>query len=73
MLRAFDSSSSRAQEEVVKALSGLAPDMPYQLLKDAIMPRVVGLCLRTTSLVVRWVRGEGGCQGSVAGWLGVDG
>lgn len=27
--------------------------MPYQLLRDSLMPRVVGLCLRTTSLVVR--------------------
>lgn len=53
MLRAFDSANSRAQEELLRALSTLAPEMPYQLLRDAIMPRVVALCLRTTSLVVR--------------------
>jgi hypothetical protein len=27
--------------------------MPYALLRESLMPRVVGLCLRTTSLVVR--------------------
>lgn len=34
-------------------LQKLAPDMPYQLLRESLMPRVIGLCLRTTSLVVR--------------------
>ncbi|WIA29467.1 hypothetical protein OEZ86_011968 [Tetradesmus obliquus] len=53
MLRAFDSNSTRAQEETLKALQRLAPDMPYALLREQLMPRVVGLCLRTTSLVVR--------------------
>ncbi|WIA09380.1 hypothetical protein OEZ85_008786 [Tetradesmus obliquus] len=53
MLRAFDSNSTRAQEETLKALQRLAPDMPYALLRQQLMPRVVGLCLRTTSLVVR--------------------
>jgi 23S rRNA-/tRNA-specific pseudouridylate synthase len=27
--------------------------MPYALLRESLMPRVEGLCLRTTSLVVR--------------------
>lgn len=58
MLRAFDSPNTRTQEELLKGLYRLAPDMPYSLLKDNLMPRVVGLCLRTTSLVVRWGRGE---------------
>lgn len=54
MLRAFDSPNSRTQEELLKCLHTLTPhDMPYAVLKDTVMPRVVGLCLRTTSLVVR--------------------
>eukprot|EP00879_Flechtneria_rotunda_P005950 GHRR01006256.1.p1 GENE.GHRR01006256.1~~GHRR01006256.1.p1 ORF type:complete len:896 (+),score=358.33 GHRR01006256.1:953-3640(+) len=53
MLRAFDSNNTKAQEETLKALQKLAPDMPYTLLKDQLIPRVVALCLRTTSLVVR--------------------
>eukprot|EP00775_Hariotina_reticulata_P010443 gene10443-10601_t len=53
MLRAFDSSNTRAQEETLKALQQLAPDMSYSLLREQLTPRVVGLCLRTTSLVVR--------------------
>lgn len=36
-----------------RCLQRLAPEMPYTLLRESLMPRVVGLCLRTTSLVVR--------------------
>jgi hypothetical protein len=53
MLRGFDSTNTRTQEELLKGLHRLAADMPYSLIKDGVMPRVVGLCLRTTSLVVR--------------------
>ncbi|KAF8073098.1 Scyl2 [Scenedesmus sp. PABB004] len=53
MLRAFDSTNTRAQEETLKALQRLAPELPYALLRESLMPRVVALCLRTTSLVVR--------------------
>jgi hypothetical protein len=53
MLRGFESPNTRTQEELLKGLHRLAADMPYTLIKDSIMPRVVGLCLRTTSLVVR--------------------
>jgi hypothetical protein len=56
MLRAFESSNTRAQEELLRALVALAPDLPYALLREAIMPRVVAMCLRTTSLVVRRAR-----------------
>lgn len=31
----------------------LAPELHYALLREQLMPRVVALCLRTTSLVVR--------------------
>lgn len=55
MLRGFDSPNTRCQEELLRGLHALAADMPYALIKDTLMPRVVGLCLRTTSLVVRWV------------------
>lgn len=42
-----------AAAAVCCCLQRLAPDMPYALLREQLMPRVVGLCLRTTSLVVR--------------------
>jgi hypothetical protein len=49
MLRAFDSNNTRAQEETLKALQQLAPDMSYNLLREQLTPRVVRLPLNCTA------------------------
>lgn len=42
LLRACDSASTKTQEEVLRGLRGSALDLPYQVLRDALMPKVRG-------------------------------
>ncbi len=53
ILRACDSPNPKAQEEVLKNIPRLVLDMDYNMLKDTLVPKMVAMCLRTTSAVVR--------------------
>ncbi|KAL8167086.1 hypothetical protein V2J09_008585 [Rumex salicifolius] len=53
LVRAYDDSDTRLQEEVLKKTVSLASHLDSQLVKQAIMPRVHSLALRTTVAAVR--------------------
>lgn len=53
LVRAFDETDSRLQEEVLKKTLSLAKQLDLQLVKQAILPRVHGLALKTTVAAVR--------------------
>ncbi|XP_040931170.1 protein kinase domain-containing protein ppk32 isoform X2 [Gossypium hirsutum] len=52
-VRAYDDSDSRIQEEVLRKSAFLAKQLDLQLVKQAILPRIHGLALKTTVAVVR--------------------
>ncbi|XP_022883845.1 SCY1-like protein 2 [Olea europaea var. sylvestris] len=51
--RAYDETDARLQEEVLKKTVLLAKKLDVQLVKQAILPRVHGLALKTTIAAVR--------------------
>ncbi|XP_022886294.1 SCY1-like protein 2 [Olea europaea var. sylvestris] len=51
--RAYDETDARLQEEVLKKTVSLAKKLDVQLVKQAILPRVHGLALKTTIAAVR--------------------
>ncbi|KAL0919957.1 hypothetical protein M5K25_009049 [Dendrobium thyrsiflorum] len=53
LVRAYDDSDPRTQEEVLRRTLTLARQLDMQLVKQAILPRVHGLALRTTVAAVR--------------------
>ncbi|GAB2290567.1 SCY1-like protein 2 A [Dionaea muscipula] len=53
LIRAYDDTDPRLQEEVLKKTVSLAKHLDPQLVKQAILPRVHGLALRTTVAAVR--------------------
>ncbi|PHT34254.1 hypothetical protein CQW23_26054 [Capsicum baccatum] len=53
LVRAYDDTDPRLQEEVLKKTVALAKQLDLQLVKQAIMPRVHGLTLKTTVAAVR--------------------
>ncbi|GAB4845532.1 SCY1-like protein 2 A [Ancistrocladus abbreviatus] len=53
LVRAYDDTDPRLQEEVLKKTVSLAKHLDLQLVKQAILPRVHGLALRTTVAAVR--------------------
>ncbi|XP_010063716.2 SCY1-like protein 2 [Eucalyptus grandis] len=53
LVRAYDDSDARIQEEVLKKSAFLAKQLDISLVKQAILPRVHGLALRTTVAAVR--------------------
>ncbi|XP_020591543.1 SCY1-like protein 2 [Phalaenopsis equestris] len=53
LVRAYDDSDTRIQEEVLRRTLPLARQLEMQLVKQAILPRVHGLALRTTVAAVR--------------------
>ncbi|KAL3324436.1 hypothetical protein AABB24_038538 [Solanum stoloniferum] len=53
LVRAYDDTYPRLQEEVLKKTLALAKQLDLQLVKQAIMPRVHGLALKTTVAAVR--------------------
>lgn len=53
LVRAYDDTDPRLQEEVLKRTVSLAKHLDRQLVKQAIVPRVHGLALRTTIAAVR--------------------
>ncbi|KAJ8530979.1 hypothetical protein K7X08_025710 [Anisodus acutangulus] len=53
LVRAYDDTDPRLQEEVLKKTVALAKQLDLQLVKQAIMPRVHGLALKTTVAAVR--------------------
>ncbi|XP_075110996.1 SCY1-like protein 2 B [Nicotiana tabacum] len=53
LVRAYDDTDPRLQEEVLKKTLPLAKQLDVQLVKQAIMPRVHGLALKTTVAAVR--------------------
>ncbi|KAH1105633.1 hypothetical protein J1N35_009401 [Gossypium stocksii] len=52
-VRAYDDSDSRIQEEVLRKSAFLAKQLDLQLVKQAILPRIHGLALKTTVAAVR--------------------
>ncbi|TYH07931.1 hypothetical protein ES288_A08G274100v1 [Gossypium darwinii] len=52
-VRAYDDSDSSIQEEVLRKSAFLAKQLDLQLVKQAILPRIHGLALKTTVAVVR--------------------
>ncbi|CAI0556334.1 unnamed protein product [Linum tenue] len=53
LVRAYDDTDPRIQEEVLKKSVSLAKQLDPQLVKQAILPRVHGLALKTTVAAVR--------------------
>ncbi|KAH8490042.1 hypothetical protein Peur_065584 [Populus x canadensis] len=53
LVRAYDDTDPRIQEEVLRKSSFLAKQLDVQLVKQAILPRVHGLALKTTVAAVR--------------------
>ncbi|KAF2290553.1 hypothetical protein GH714_014377 [Hevea brasiliensis] len=53
LVRAYDDTDPRIQEEVLKKSSSLAKQLDVQLVKHSILPRVHGLALKTTVAAVR--------------------
>ncbi|KAL2497530.1 Protein kinase family protein with ARM repeat domain [Abeliophyllum distichum] len=53
LVRAYDETDARLQEEVLKKTVTLAKQLDVQLVKQAILPRVHGLALKTTVAAVR--------------------
>ncbi|XP_059449975.1 SCY1-like protein 2 A [Corylus avellana] len=53
IVRAYDDNDARIQEEVLKKSVSLAKQLDPQLAKQAILPRVHGLALKTTVAAVR--------------------
>ncbi|XP_059629710.1 SCY1-like protein 2 A [Cornus florida] len=53
VVRAYDDNDSRMQEEALKKTVTLAKQLDAQLVKQAILPRVHGLALKTTVAAVR--------------------
>ncbi|CAL1351933.1 unnamed protein product [Linum trigynum] len=53
LVRAYDDTDTRIQEEVLKKSVSLAKQLDPQLVKQAILPRVHGLALKTTVAAVR--------------------
>ncbi|CAI9757785.1 unnamed protein product [Fraxinus pennsylvanica] len=53
LARAYDETDARLQEEVLKKTVLLAKKLDVQLVKQAILPRVHGLALKTTVAAVR--------------------
>ncbi|KAL3503926.1 hypothetical protein ACH5RR_033767 [Cinchona calisaya] len=53
LVRAYDDTDARMQEEVLKKTVSLAKQLDVQLVKQAILPRVHGLALKTTVAAVR--------------------
>ncbi|GJZ68269.1 SCY1-like protein 2, partial [Tanacetum coccineum] len=53
LVRAYDDNDARMQEEVLKKTVSLATKLDSQLVRQAILPRVHGLALKTTVAAVR--------------------
>lgn len=53
LVRAYDDNDVRIQEEVLRRTVSLAKQLDIQLVKQAILPRVHGLALKTTVAAVR--------------------
>ncbi|KAM5550119.1 SCY1-like protein 2 [Rosa sericea] len=53
IVRAYEENDARIQEEVLKRSASLAKKLDLQLVKQAILPRVHGLALKTTVAAVR--------------------
>lgn len=53
IVRAYDDNDPRIQEEVLRKSAFLAKQLDVQLVKQAILPRVHGLALKTTVAAVR--------------------
>ncbi|KAJ0521379.1 putative protein kinase SCY1-SCYL2 family [Helianthus annuus] len=53
LVRAYDDTDARMQEEVLKKTVTLATKLEPQLVKQSILPRVHGLALKTTVAAVR--------------------
>ncbi|KAH7519741.1 hypothetical protein FEM48_Zijuj08G0069400 [Ziziphus jujuba var. spinosa] len=53
IVRAYDDNDARIQEEVLRKSVVLAKQLDVQLVKQAILPRVHGLALKTTVAAVR--------------------
>ncbi|KAF3440970.1 hypothetical protein FNV43_RR19256 [Rhamnella rubrinervis] len=53
IVRAYDDNDARIQEEVLKKSVFLAKQLDVQLVKQAILPRVHGMALKTTVAAVR--------------------
>lgn len=53
IVRAYDDNDARIQEEVLRKSVSLAKQLDTQLVKQAILPRVHGLALKTTVAAVR--------------------
>ncbi|KAK7313970.1 hypothetical protein VNO77_39177 [Canavalia gladiata] len=53
IVRAYDDTDARLQEEVLKKSVSLAKQLDVQLVKQVVLPRVHGLALKTTVAAVR--------------------
>uniref|UniRef100_A0A1J3HUQ0 SCY1-like protein 2 n=1 Tax=Noccaea caerulescens TaxID=107243 RepID=A0A1J3HUQ0_NOCCA len=53
LLRAYNDNDVRIQEEVLKKSTSIAKQLDGQVVKEAILPRVHGLALKTTVAAVR--------------------
>ncbi|EEF36846.1 ATP binding protein, putative [Ricinus communis] len=53
LIRAYDDTDPRIQEEAIKKSTSLAKQLDIQLVKQSILPRVHGLALKTTVAAVR--------------------
>ncbi|KAL6129838.1 hypothetical protein ACLB2K_068220 [Fragaria x ananassa] len=53
IVRAYEENDARIQEEVLKRSASIAKKLDVQLVKQAILPRVHGLALKTTVAAVR--------------------
>ncbi|KAG6553544.1 hypothetical protein Mapa_004457 [Marchantia paleacea] len=53
LVRAYDDPDARMQEEVLRRTLSVTKQLDFQMLKDAILPRVHGLALKTTVAAVR--------------------
>lgn len=53
LVRAYDDTDARMQEEVLKKTVSLAKQLDVQLVKQAILPRIHALALKTTVAAVR--------------------
>ncbi|KAG6659159.1 SCY1-like protein 2 [Carya illinoinensis] len=53
IVRAYDDTDARIQEEVLRKSVSLAKQLDPQLVKQAILPRIHGLALKTTVAAVR--------------------
>ncbi|KAF3944446.1 hypothetical protein CMV_029081 [Castanea mollissima] len=53
IIRAYDENDARIQEEVLRKSASLAKQLDPQLVKQAMLPRIHGLALKTTVAAVR--------------------